>query len=443
MKKNFTDNFIFALIALAVFSYVCFGHKNSIGFSLLFSFLSGAVIFRSVKKSYEVSSLITFFNIANLFAAFIFIVRPIYFLIQDEFLSYPARIYYNVTGFYLGYADLPWAKASLIGMLGIAFLNIPLLYTKKRLDLKILSAQKSSYKFTKKQLLMLSLFTVMAFALGLVFVLKKNIGISVHIYDLVWIFLFSSMLLYIISRKRRANIFLYFIIACAILFLSLSGRRQYIVNLLLCYIIPIYFVGKNRKKTYALLALFVLLTFVVVRVYAGIRGSTQSNLFYGVISEFSMYDMLMVTDFHFDLNNIGLFWGYNYLDIFTIPIPKLHVRPFDHMATGIVFNGFFHGAIPTSIFGSLYFNFSYIGVCLGSFILGSVLLKAQKFLSSDISYESIGYYSIFATFVYDIIRVGDIGREFWSCMTLIIVYSFFMFFMRKIRNDTIVLKSAS
>ena len=443
MKKVFNNASLFFLSAISISLYCIAGHPNSIFFCLLFSLVSCLVIVSSYKKSIEISSAISFFSIANLFAGFIFVIRPVYLLIQGNMLLFPAQLYHNVHRVYLEYGDLPWAKASLIGMLGIIFLNLPILFSGKDMKLKILSIRASEYKFRNNQNIALALIAIFGLANAAVFYIRRTQGLSIHIYNLVWVFIFASLLLYIISRKRRADFSSYVLIGLAVMFLSLIGRRQYIVNLLICYMIPLYFTGKNRKKTYALLSLFVLATLFIVRIYAEIRGSGQRDLFSGVIGEFSMFDMLMVTDVDFNLNGIGLFWGYNYLNIFTIPIPRIHIRPFDHLVTDIVFNNMFNGGIPTSLFGSLYFNFSYIGVCLGSLVLGMILLKAQKKFSTDMSYESIGYYSIFATFVYDIIRVGDVGREFWSCMTFIIVYSFFIFFMRKIRNDTIVLKSAS
>lgn len=309
------------------------------------------------------------------------------------------------------------------------------------MKLGVLSVKNIEYRFRQKQVLALVAAATLALCNAFIFAYNKTSGFSIHIYNMVWIFIFSSLLLYLIPRKKDADIYSYSIIGLSVALLSLTGRRQYIVNQLICYMLPLYFTGEKRKKTYALLAIFLIVTLIIVKFYARLRGgSHESDFLISVLNEFSMFDMLLVTDIDFSINGLGLFWGKNYLNIFTIPIPKLNIQPFDHMATGIVFNNLFHGAIPTSLFGSLYFNFSYIGTCLGAFLLGKVMLKALEKFSSDISYESIGYYSIFATFIYDIIRVGDIGRELWTYMTFLIVYSCFIYVMRKVRNDTMIFK---
>lgn len=124
-----------------------------------------------------------------------------------------------------------------------------------------------------------------------------------------------------------------------------------------------------------------------------------------------MHRCMVETRYH---GKISLFYGYNFLTVITTVIPGIKIAQFDHELTRIVFNGLFNGGIPVTIFGSLYFNFSYLGVVVGSFILGSVFRYMRNKCTKKISVKGIMYYSIFTTFAYDIIRVGDVGREMWT-----------------------------
>jgi hypothetical protein len=148
-----------------------------------------------------------------------------------------------------------------------------------------------------------------------------------------------------------------------------------------------------------------------------------------------MFDMLLIALDYVKVHGIGLFWGYNYLCLFTYPIPGITIQPFDHFFTGLIYQGRMHGGIPTSIFGSLFLNFSFIGLGIGSLLLGILLSWIQKKLSVIRDYHSIGYYSIVATFVYDIVRVGDIGREAWSLFIFLLVYYVFSYIIKRIAPE--------
>ena len=178
----------------------------------------------------------------------------------------------------------------------------------------------------------------------------------------------------------------------------------------------------------------------VIFVFGNVRreligAHLQDSFFEGILGEFCMFDMLLVSLRYFKQFQPGLFCGYNYLSIFTVPIPWISIDPFDHRLTDIVYLGRFHGGIPTSLFGSLFFNFSFVGVCLGSLLVGSLFMKIQKRLSVLNDYNSIGYYSIVSTFVYDLVRVGDFGRETWSLITFLLVYIVFSYIMKRIAKD--------
>ena len=438
---------ITCIILIACCMYFLLGNENSILFSVLFLVISVVVVVDSTMQAVKNQCLLSFITIANVFAVAIFVLRPLQLLMSNDFSeSAELQRYFTYYG-EIARENLPWAKASLIGMLGIFCVNFPFLSSKYKSSFSIrnMTTFIDGYKFTWNQHIGLGLFVLLGLFSAGVYILKKSLYSSVHIYDMLWIFIFSCIIIYLITRKRTAGILVYLLIGLSIIVLSLGGRRQYIVNLLLCYIIPLYYAGKNRKTTFIRIGFMLLGILVVVFVYAGIRrsligDSTEVAFVEGILDEFCMYDMLLASLCYVKTYGINFFMGYNYLTVFTTPIQGLSIEQFDHRLTDMVFQGKFYGAVPTSLFGSLYFNFSFIGVCIGAILVGTLLLYIQKRLSTISTYESIGYYSIVSTFVYDLIRVGDFGRELWSLITLLLVYYVFSFFMNKFGNDNLRLK---
>ena len=434
-------SFLFLLSAII---YVVLGQSNSLLLTLLFIFITSLILFDSFLKAWNNKCIMHFISIANLFIFAIFVLRPLQLLLANDLGEFPTlRLYFSYYGYLLP-KELPWAQASFIGMLGTFFLNCPFLTSSPKNLFRVLPLNKfrGPYIFSKSQLFGLFSFILISIISASIFLFKIQTHIAVHIYDLLWIFIFSCIAIYIITRKRADNWLIYFLLGLAIFILSFSGKRQYIVNFLLCCIIPLYFVGTDRKKIFRRIFLMFILILIIVFGYGAIRryriGNWEQKTFgNAIMGEFCMYDMLLASIDYVRGYALNAFWGKHYLNIFTIGIPGLHIQPFDHFLTEIIFKGNFHGAIPTSLFGSLYFNFLLPGVCIGSYILGIFLMYVQKKLARNTSYENIGYYAIFATFVYDLIRVGDIGRELWSLITLLLVYGCFNFLMNKFKKASI------
>ena len=432
------------LAVVCVLTYIIYPVDDSMLLFTIYTTVTALVVINVLITSYKNGLLIGFFSIANAFIALIFVARPIFLLLSESIEQYGNfRRYFLYYG-YLSYVEMPWAQAALIGTIGTICLNIPFLYYRNQG--KLAFADQLEYpdkiSFDRNTTLGLFFFLVVGFASASLYGIKVLRSSSLHIYDLIWIFVFSCVFIYTITRRRKAGLYIYIIIALSMFLLSFRGRRQYAVNMLLCYICALYFAGKNRKRTLFRVGIMIIVAFIVVFVYGNVRrtlrgASIQESFFNGIIGEFTMFDMLLVCLKYKTTKELGLFWGYNYLSIFTIPIPGISVQAFDHRLTEIVFQGRFNGGIPTSIFGSLFFNFSYIGVFLGSAILGKTLAKLQQKLANIKDYDSIGYYCIFSTFVYDIVRVGDIGRETWSLISFLIVYYIFSSVMRQFNKGEV------
>lgn len=442
MRINYKTLFLFFVGICCIVLYIAFSNENSLVFFCLFSAITLIIILDVLVSSYKDGCLIGFFSIANIFVFLIFVVRPIQILFSGNVNQFSVINRYSQYYGFLNMNDLPWAKAALIGLLGVVCLNIPFFSSENRhkFTVNVSADFRENYVFDKNQKTGIVLFSVLAtFSAGLYLfkILRTN---SLHIYDLFWVFLFSSIFVYVISRKRKVDIWIYIVIGLSIFLLSFRGRRQYAVNMLLCYICPLYFSGKNRKKTFMKVFIMFVAVFVVVFIFGNVRRNLrgavlQDSFFEGILGEFSMFDMLLVSLKFVKEQNIGLFFGYNYLSIFTVPIPGVNIQPFDHRFTELIYLGRFHGGIPSSLFGSLFLNFSYVGVCVGSLLVGMLLSKIQRKLSQLSNYYSIGYYSIVTTFVYDLIRVGDFGRETWSLITFLLVYFVFSAIMKRVAKD--------
>lgn len=442
MRINIKTLVLFFVGICCVVFYIVFPNDNSLIYFSVFSAITLVVVLDVLITSYKEGCLIGFFSIANIFIFLIFIARPIQILLSGNVNNFAVIGRYSQYYGYLYTNDLPWAKAALIGLMGVVCLNIPFFSSESRHRFSInnSTAYNDDYIFNKNQKNGLGLFILLASLSAGIYLFKVLRTSSLHIYDLFWVFLFSSIFVYVISRKRKVDIWIYIIIGLSIFLLSFRGRRQYAVNMLLCYICPLYFSGKNRKKTFLKVLFMLVAVLVVVFIFGNVRRNLrgavlQDSFFEGILGEFSMFDMLLIALKYMKDYSMDFFYGYNYLSIFTIPISGSLIKPFDHYFTEIIYQGRFHGGIPSSLFGSLYLNFSYVGVCFGSYLVGKLLSIIQKKLSKINDYFSIGYYSIVTTFVYDIVRVGDFGRETWSLITFLLVYFTFSFIMKKISKD--------
>ncbi len=442
MRLNKKALYLIFIGIFCMFAYIAYPIENSLVYFGVFSLLTLIVVLDVLISSYREGSLIGFFSIANIFIALVFVARPLQLLMSGNVNQFGVIYRYSLYYGTVGVNDLPWAKAALIGLIGVVFLNAPFfsLSYNKKFTLANTAQYRNDYTFSKNQTAGILMFVLVATASATIYLTKLVRTSSLHIYDLLWVFVYSCVFVYVIARKRKASWWIYLIIGASIFLLSFRGRRQYAVNMLLCYVCPLYFAGKDRKKTFIrvglMLAAILIVVFVFGNVRRDLRGAVlQDSFFEGILGEFSMFDMLLVSLKYVKEHNIGLFWGYNYLSLFTLPIPGINIRPFDHYFTELIYLGRFHGGIPSSLFGSLFLNFSYIGVCLGSLLVGELLSKIQRRLSTINDYYSIGYYSIVTTFVYDIVRVGDFGRETWSLITFLLVYYVFSGIMKRVSKD--------
>lgn len=403
---------------------------------------STAVVINScLIRCFKMREILSPIFVANIFLAFVFIARPIQIVLSENNIN---NIYvigmYNRLGGKLLFNDLPILQASYIGFIGIIFMDMIYFgFNKKLLNYKTnrlylrnpLDNVEQSLNIKKILGIIIIMYPVLLSMIS--FVIKQIFfKITINMLDIIWVYIICALIIYLITIKKRASFFIYFLIVVSALVLGIASRRMYVVNLIICFIVPLYYVGKNYKKNMRKIILMIILLFVLVLIYGTIRaeriGASQGTIVERLLDEFCMYDMLVVSLKHCDNNNIGLFYGYNFLTIFTTVISGFGIEQFDHELTMIVFDGLFNGGIPVTLFGSLYFNFSYLGVIIGALILGFIFRYMRNICIEKISIKRIMYYSIFTTFAYDIIRVGDIGREVWTCIIMILISKIFMLF---------------
>lgn len=436
----------FYLVYVGIIGTICFfmgkDTKDVYVMCLFASFIilsTGFVVVNCLIKSIRMGEILSPIFVANVFASFVFIVRPIQILISINNIN---KIYaigmYNKLGGGLGFNELPIVEASYIGLIGILFMNLAYFGFRKSLQEYGLSTFYNESDLINnqnvlniKQIIAIIVIMFPTFFSMFSFVLKQTIFVTeIRMIDIIWLYIICALIIYLIAYKRQTSMFIYFLIAVSAVVLGIASKRMYVVNLIICFIVPLYYLGKNRKKNIKRVIVMVVLLFALVLIYGSIRaeriGATQGTVIEQLLDEFCMYDMLLVSIKHCNTNNIGLFYGYNFLTVITTVIPGIKIAQFDHELTRIVFNGLFNGGIPVTIFGSLYFNFSYLGVVVGSFILGSVFRYMRNKCTKKISVKGIMYYSIFTTFAYDIIRVGDVGREMWTCIIMLLIAKIFM-----------------
>lgn len=416
---------------------------NNQTFSCLFLYFiicaTGIVIIVSMVACFKVGEILSPIFVANFFSAFVFIARPIQILLSQENIN---RIYaigmYSRIGNKLSFEDLPILQASYIGFLGVLFMNLFYFGIKTSLDRSKLSNyhEVSVYDSnralsTKQFLTILVVMCPAIISMGSFIIKQMVLGAAISMIDIVWIYILCALIIYLIAFKRKATSFIYILIFISALVLGIASKRMYIVNLIICFIVPLYYLGEDRRKNIKRVLIMVFILFCLVLVYGSIRagriGATQGTVIEQFLDEFCMYDMLLVSIRHCNANNIGLFWGYNFLTVFTTIIPGVRISQFDHELTKIVFSGLFKGGIPVTIFGSFYLNFSYIGVAIGAALVGAFFRYLRNKCTRTVNIKGIMYYTIFTTFAYDVIRVGDIGREIWTCIIMILVAKIFMF----------------
>ena len=432
------------LLFIGIVIFLCFKDNTSPYLCLVYSLETFVVIICSFYVNYKKKDLFSFINISNLFLLFVFVFRPIQLLLNYNEISkiYAISLYKNIVSNSISIQTLPLAQASFIGFLGIGLMNISFFWKEDKQMLQGLSkAYKSDSKMNKlsvNNILVIIFFLLISLVSLVSFI--KNASMSrndVGIFDIIWLFIMSILIIYVIYLKRKTTFIVYILMILSFMLLSVLAKRQYMVNLMLCYIISLYYMGRNRKKNIKIIGMMCILVFIVVLIYGSIRSNmissvNESSALEKLMDEFCMYDMLVVSLKRLLDSGHGFYLGYNFLTIFTTPIPGISIPQFDHELTHFVFKGMFKGGIPVTLIGSFYLNFSYVGIFFLSILTGRIFKYIQNIFSKETSSKNIIYYTIFSTFVYDVIRVGDIGRELWTLLfTLAICFAFNLLIIEK------------
>lgn len=451
LKQSFYQFCLAILCTVALIVGCNITNAITLKFLECFIICSTSIVFiNCFKNCVEMNEILSPIFVANTFAAFVFIVRPIQVMLSSNCID---EIYtigmYNRLGGGVSFDELPILLVNYIGFIGIFCMDIA--YFGVRSSIPNLVSQKDhedlgigtvASALDIKQIVSIAIVMIPAFISMGSFVIKEVFASAdISMIDIVWLYIICALVAFLTAYQRRASLFVYSLIAVSVLVLGLASRRMYAVNLIICFIVPLYYFGRNRKKTIKKIVVMVALLFTVVLAYGSIRasriGAVQGTLIEQLMEEFCMYDMLLVSIIHCKKNDIGLFWGYNFLTVFTTVIPGIKIKPFDHALTAVVLNGMFNGGIPVTLFGSLYLNFSFWGLIIGSVLLGLFFRYIRNRYRSVLSVKNIIYYSIFTTFAYDIIRVGDIGREVWTCTIMILVAKIFVFMVPIQRTEEI------
>jgi hypothetical protein len=415
------------------------------------------IITASTYKAYSNNDLFQPIMIVNIFVFFIFVARPIHIIWGDAILNdhHVFYIYKNIYG--LGdVSNLPYSKALLVGLIGLlsVYIGYYISFDKGRISNSFMKRGFSYDHFLrsteqiKSGIIFYRFFILVAGASCLLFFLRHGIkisnfssrGISYGTIDIIWIHIGTVALIYafLIRGKLKLGGWLLVLIYCVLV--AVIAKRAYIVNLLLPILILSYYLRYKRNINIRLMLMGIGIIGAVL-VYGSIRSSEigrniSSYMIANVLSEFSMFDMLLVSINYEEIFGRVFYGGYNYLSIFNGILPSSiwpwKVTQFDHAHTAMIFKGLYGGAVPTSLFGSLYLNFSFIGIFIGGIIFGRLLKFAYTKIIQMDSRISIGIYALFTTFLYDIIRVGDIGREIWTFFVYIgVFYIMGIFVMRK------------
>lgn len=430
---------------------------NEYNFIMYVVFLS-VLILMSIFISYKNKDLLEPITVMNIFIFFIFVARPLQVYYGDV-ISNDKHVFQLFNLMYgLDSGSLPFSKAIEIGLVGTLGLYLGY-YTFKRTNKVEESLITQKFKkneveinkgILKKNIHWIYFIFFIAFLQIVIFFLRfdfsnlvknsgdfSSAGIEIGTLSILWVHLGTVCLIFLFILRGKLSKREWLIVLLYVVLLSSIGKRTYIVNILLSLTVLMYYLQFKRKINVKFLFICIF-TVIVVIFYGTIRsnsiGREISNSFLGsLLDEFSMFDMLIVSLYYSDQFNIITYNGYSFLKIFTGFIPSsLYESPlvyFDQMHTEYIFQNIYEGSIPVSFFGSMYFNFSLMGTFLGSIILGVFISVVYNKLNSFKSIYSIGIYALFTTFLYDIIRVGDIGREFWTFVVYMFVFLFVGFFI--------------
>lgn len=428
------------------------------------------MIVLSTYGAYKDNNLLQPIVIINIFVFFIFVARPIQVIWGDAILrdNHVFLIYNNLYGIE-NTNELPYTRTLLIGIIGLMsmyagyYLSLfkkNRTFKQEKLDFDYSAFLNSKYEI-KKGIAWYRFFLMTAGISCALFFIRydysvlisnagklSSAGISCGIIDIIWIQIGTCALIYSFLIRKKINLPSLIIIVAYLILIAAIAERAYIVNLLLCMLVLTYYIRFNKKINIRLVIVGIVI-FASVIIYGSVRASnigttSNSTITDSILGEFSMFDMLLVSiDYETHFGKL-IYWGVNYLTLFDGFIPHSiwpwKLKQFDFVHTELIFKGLYMGAVPTSLFGSLYFNFSYVGLIVGCFIFGKLFKKVYKELCEIRTRFSIGLYALFTTFLYDIIRVGDIGREFWTLMVYIGVYLIMGYFIKPKKEEYLVQK---
>ena len=415
-------------------------------------------------KCWKERNLLQPIMLVNGFIFFIFILRPIFLLINPSNVIYNSSFVMERYNSIYGINDilqLPFSKALFIGVLGLMAIYFGYYVLAQsnnvRNENKIyvfdnISRINRNTENDRKWIILWGIIAVLGiimFFSKFSFTLLINTagrrfleGISFSVYESFWIYLIPCIIIFMYIQKGHFYKINMYMVIMTYSILSMSiGRRYIVINILLVIIILEYYIDLKRKVNLKLIFLFII-SFLAVIVYGSIRrnniGANINASYFGfILDEFDMFDTLLLSLDYKARIGLDLYGGASYLSTLLRFIPE-SIWPnqptyFDILHTQVLFKGTIHGGTPTSLLGSLFLNFSYLGVVFGGIIFGYILNKVYNFCAKINTLESLGYYALFCTFIYDIIRVGDIGREFWTLFIYIFAYYCVSFTIKRIK----------
>lgn len=412
-----------------------------VSFSAIILVISSSLVILSVYKSFLGKHLFEPITVFNIFYVFIFILRPIS-IIYGSVLSTDNHVFYiynNLYGDNIFSEDI--LTAQLVGFLGqiatyigyyafkrqrVTNSHVDILSDVKK---KHLNVRVNNY-FIAFSMILLMLFTYIYGRHNIQDFLFSKSKISYGTINILWVHIGSVTCLVSIFLNKRINLYNGILIVIMLVLLVGIGQRAYAVNLLLGIVIVLYYIKYRRINLKILLLL--MLTVAMVLILGNIRNESigrevSSSIVRRVIDEFSMFDMLVVSINYVKRYGDFGYNGFNYLSVFNGFLSKdvwpFWVNQFDHQHTRNIFHGAYSGAVPTSIFGSLYLNFGLVFMPAFALIFGWILGYFRDYFSkTKLSSSSIITYGLFASLIYDLVRVGDIGREIWSFLVYLGVF---------------------
>lgn len=445
---------LIGLIFLVLISYAFFSiHIVSYFASYFLIALMSFFLIISCYKSYKEKNLLEPIMIFNIFFCFIFILRPLNIFLANviETDYHVFNVYCNIYGVYK-FLPSDFSTALLIGLFG----QISIYYgyysyrfsriRKKHIDTVFVQKKLSSNIFINRLFIFLTIMLMLFFVLRFsnfrfVSFLTMSSNIDFSTLDIIWIHIGTVSILVSIILTKKIGLLKMLLILIMLVLMSSIGQRAYAVNLLLTVIILNYYYIYKRRINIKIVILFVVII-ISVLIFGTIRSANigrivSGNVFQRILDEFSMFDMLLVSINHSRLFGSFNYIGYNYLAIFNGFFPEsiwpFWVNHFDHLHTSNLFLGYYGGAVPTSMFGSLFLNFSIFGVVTVSVLMGVFFKKISYYMLENPSLESLVVYSLFATFIYDLVRVGDFSRELWTFMVYLGVFYIMRFIHRTLK----------